>query len=93
MSETLSFTELDEQHFELLPARTVLSTVIPMGGDKWCKNHSCNYSSNYTSNYAKAISINASPVIQVAAPVLSPGANITQVGLTSSYAGAFAGNR
>jgi hypothetical protein len=31
MSDTLSFTEIDAQHVELLPARTVLSMMISTG--------------------------------------------------------------
>ncbi|MGH3981337.1 MAG: hypothetical protein ACRDST_01270 [Pseudonocardiaceae bacterium] len=33
MSDTVSFAELDGQHVELLPARTVLSMFSPQGGD------------------------------------------------------------
>lgn len=32
MSNTLSFTELDAQHVEMLPARTVLSLMLLRGG-------------------------------------------------------------
>ncbi len=33
MSDALSFVEIDGQHVELLPARTVLSTFAMGGGD------------------------------------------------------------
>ncbi|MDQ4021573.1 MAG: hypothetical protein M3257_08100 [Actinomycetota bacterium] len=33
MSDAVSFTELDGQHVELLPARTVLSMFIAQGAD------------------------------------------------------------
>jgi hypothetical protein len=37
MSDALSFTEIDGQHIELLPARTVLSLIgIKTGGKEHC---------------------------------------------------------
>jgi hypothetical protein len=38
MSDSFSFTEIDGQRVELLPARTVLSTINKVGGG----SHSCN---------------------------------------------------
>jgi|SRR3954452_10419075 hypothetical protein len=97
MSNTLSFAELDEQHVELLPARTVLSVLAPMGGRGNCNGHSnCNHINNHnttttttTTNYAKAISINASPVIQVSG--VNTG-TLIQAASTSSTAVANAGH-
>jgi len=40
MFDALSFVEIDGQHAELLPARTVMSAMFTSGGDKG-GDHTC----------------------------------------------------
>jgi hypothetical protein len=97
MSATLSLAELDAQHVELLPARTVLSVLAPMtGGNVNCNGlGNCNHIHNNfhnnihnttTTNTAFAKSINVSPVTQVAAnvSVLNTGNLVQAIGQNAS---------
>lgn len=60
MSDTLSFTELDAQHVELLPARTVLSMMVMGGnGPKGPHNHQTANNTSSGGYGGNAIAVNA----------------------------------
>ncbi|PZS16008.1 MAG: hypothetical protein DLM60_16120 [Pseudonocardiales bacterium] len=59
MSETLSFTELDAQHVELLPARTVLSMMVMGKTPKGPDNHQTANNTSSGGYGGNAIAVNA----------------------------------
>jgi hypothetical protein len=59
MSHTLSFTELDAQQVELLPARTVMSMFTLGGGKGPVDNHQAANNTSHAGNGGTAIAVNA----------------------------------
>jgi hypothetical protein len=74
MSDALSFAEIDSQHVELLPARTVLS-LFAVGGNDKVNNCSTVFKNNLN------IGI---PILNDVLGILSPGDDGTSVGQSAT---------
>jgi len=74
MSDALSFAEIDSQHVELLPARTVLSLFIVGGYDK---GNNCSTVMKNNLNVGVAL-------LNDVLGILSPGDDSTSVGQSAT---------